>query len=96
MGGRQMSYKKHTSFMIEFISDFVNGEIERYFFDLDYSAYVIEHFPYMELEDAKFADKFAYAIDQTYERGSDLGLPDEEFRAEISKALDEWLGRKRY
>ena len=39
---------------------------------------------------------YTYAIDQTYERGSDLGLPDEEFRAEISKALDEWLGRKRY
>ena len=46
MGGRQMSYKKHTSFMIEFISDFLNGEIERYFFDLDYSAYVID-IPYM-------------------------------------------------
>jgi len=74
--------------MIEFISDFVNGEIERYFFDLDYSAYVIEHFPYMELEDAKFADKFAYTIDQTYERGSDLGLPDEEFRL---KYLRLWI-----
>jgi len=34
-----MNYKKHTAFMIDFISDFVNGEIERYFFDLDYSAY---------------------------------------------------------
>jgi hypothetical protein len=49
----------------------------------------------MKLEDARFADKFAYTIDQTYERGTDLGLTDEEFRAVISKALDEWLGKKK-
>jgi len=89
-----MNFKKHTAFMINFISDFVNGEIERYFFDLDYSAYVIEHFPHMELEDPKLTDKFAYTIDRAYERGTDLGLSDEEFRVEISNALDEWLGSK--
>jgi len=86
-----MKFKKHTSFMIDFISDFVNGEIERYFFDLDYSAYVIEHFPHMEIENGRFAEKFASTVDQTYERGTDLGLSDEEFRIEISKALNEWL-----
>jgi hypothetical protein len=90
-----MNFKKHTAFMIDFISDFVNGEIERYFFDLDYSAYVIEHFPHMERENAKFADKFANTIDRAYELGTDLGLPDEEFRVEISNALDEWLGRNK-
>ena len=87
-----MNYKRHTAFMIDFISDFVNGELERYFFDLDYSAYVIEHFPYMERENAIFADKFANTIDRVYERATDLGLPDEKFRLEISNALDEWLG----
>lgn len=89
-----MKFKKHTAFMIDFISDFVNDEIERYFFDLDYSAYVIEYFPYMELEDSKLADRFAYTIDQAYERGTDLGLSDDEFRVKISNALDEWLGKK--
>ena len=89
-----MKFKKHTAFMIDFISDFVNGEIDRYFFDLDYSAYVIEHFPHMDLEDSKLADKFAYTIDQAYERGNDLGLSDDEFRVKISKAFDEWLGKK--
>lgn len=89
-----MNYKKHTAFMIDFISDFVNGEIERYFFDLDYSAYVIEHFPHMEIEDGRLADKFAYTVDRAYERGTDLGLSDEEFRLEISNAFDEWLNRK--
>ena len=90
-----MKVGKHTTFMIDFISDYVNGELERYFFDLDYAAYVIEHFPHMEYENNKFADKFAYTIDRAYERGTDLGLSDEEFRIEISNALDEWLGRKK-
>jgi hypothetical protein len=90
-----MNFKKHTAFMIDFISDFVNGELDRYFFDLDYSAYVIEHFPHMELENSRLADKFAYTIDRAYERGTDLGLSDEEFRVEISNALDEWLERKK-
>jgi len=90
-----MKVGKHTAFMIDFVSDFVNGELERLFFDLDYSAYVIEHFPHMELENTRFADKFAYTIDRAYERGTDLGLSDEEFRIEISNALDEWLGRKK-
>ena len=89
-----MKVGKHTAFMIEFISDFVNGELERFFFDLDYSAYVIEHFPHMELENTRFADKFAYTIDRTYERETDRDLSDEEFRVEISNALDEWLGKK--
>ncbi len=86
-----MNFKKHTAFMIDFISDFVNGDLERYFFDLDYSAYVIEHFPHMELENSRFADRFAHTIDRAYERVADLGLSDEEFRNEISNALDEWL-----
>jgi len=90
-----MKVGKHTAFMIDFISDFVNGELERLFFDLDYSAYVIEHFPHMELENPRLADKFAYTIDRAYERGTDLGLSDEEFRVKISNALDEWLGRKK-
>ena len=89
-----MNYKKHTAFMIDFISDFVKGEIERFFFDLDYYAYVIEHFPHMERENARFAEKFAYTIDRAYDRGSDLCLLDEEFRVEISNARDEWLGKK--
>ncbi|MCR4436999.1 MAG: hypothetical protein QHH06_12665 [Clostridiales bacterium] len=90
-----MKVGKHTAFMIDFVSDFANGDLERYFFDLDYSAYVIEHFPHMELENSKFADRFAYTVDRAYERGTDLGLSDEEFRVQISNALDEWLGKKK-
>lgn len=92
MGRRLMNIGEQTTFMINFISDFINGELDRYFFDLDYSAYVIEHFPYMEFENSKLADRFAYTVDRAYERGTALGLSDEEFRAEMSNALNKWLG----
>lgn len=86
-----MKFGKHTAFMIEFISDFVNGKIERLFFDLDYSHYVIEHFPYMENENVRIARKFANTIDVAYERWTDSDLSDEAFREKISVALKEWL-----
>jgi hypothetical protein len=54
-----MKVGKHTKFMIDFISEFISGETDRYFFGLDYSAYVIEHFPYMEFENSELADRFA-------------------------------------
>ena len=46
----------------------------------------------MELKNAMFADQLDNTIDQVYEHGTDLDLPDEEFRIEIFNALDEWLG----
>jgi hypothetical protein len=90
-----MRVGKHTIFMIKFIMDFINGEIECYFFDLDYSAYVIEHFPHMEHENRELAERFADTVDQSYELGTSLGLSDEEFRMKIANAFNEWLGEKR-
>ncbi|UWG95924.1 hypothetical protein LPY66_13510 [Dehalobacter sp. DCM] len=48
-----MKVGKHTAFMIDFVSDFADGKISRYLFELDYSGYVIEHFPKMKKEDAR-------------------------------------------
>jgi predicted ATPase len=69
--------------------------VKVYFFDLDYSGYVIEHFPHMEHENSELAERFAYTVDQAYELGTSLGLSDEEFRMEIANAFNEWLGEKR-
>jgi predicted ATPase len=90
-----MKFKEHTEFMIDFISNFINGKTSRYFFDLDYCARVIEHFPYMERENSEIAERFADTVDEAYERASASCLSDEEFRIEISKAFDKWLGKKK-
>ena len=89
-----MKVGKHTIFMIKFITDFINGGIERYLFDIEYSGYVIEHFSYMQHENSKLAERFADTVDQAYELGTSLGLSDEEFRMEISNAFNEWLSGK--
>ncbi|AEV68238.1 hypothetical protein Clocl_1606 [Acetivibrio clariflavus DSM 19732] len=49
----------------------------------------------MEIEDSRLADRFANTIDRAYERGTSLRLSDEEFRIEISKAFEKWLGSKK-
>ena len=45
-----MKLKKHGAFLVNFVIDFANGDMSRFFFDLDYSGYVIEHFPEFERE----------------------------------------------
>ena len=86
-----MKVGKHTKFMINFIEEFINGEMDRFFFDLDYSAYAIEHFPHMKKENLALAERFSYIVDQAYEDGSDDGLSDEDFKMKIANALKEWL-----
>jgi predicted ATPase len=88
-----MKTGKHTIFMINFIKDFIEGEIDCYFFKMDYCAYVIEHFPHMEEENPRLADRFAETIDYAYEYGTKLKLSDDEFRTLISDAFDKWIGK---
>lgn len=89
-----MKIGKHTKFIIDFIKEFVNGEMDRFFFDLDYSAYVIEHFPYMEKENPILANRFACIVDPAYDDGKDEDLSDEDFRKKMINALNEWLGKE--
>ena len=82
-----MKIGKHTAFMLEFVEEFANGKMPRQFFDLDYSGYCIEHFPYMESENGKLARKFADTIDVAYDLGSERGMSDAAFRKQMRNAL---------
>ena len=61
-----MKLKKHGAFLVNFVIDFVNGDMSRFFFNLDYSGYVIEHFPEFEREHPRLSRGFADTIDLTY------------------------------
>jgi len=78
---------KHTAFMLEFVAEFANGEMSRQFFDLDYSGYCIEHFPYMQSENGKLARKFADTIDAAYDFGSEQNQSDKAFRKTMKDTL---------
>ena len=48
----------------------------------------------MENENPVLAERFANTVDYTYENIVDQELTDDEFRAKISAAFNEWLGKK--
>jgi hypothetical protein len=76
--------------MIDYVKDFIEGRIERWEFDLDYPAYIIEHFPRMERENPHLADCFACYID---ERGFEVGegLPDNKYKELIKKRFEQFM-----
>ncbi|MDD2600772.1 MAG: hypothetical protein PHO37_16380 [Kiritimatiellae bacterium] len=72
------------------VTEYVEGEIERWDFDLDYSGYVIEHFPAFQAETPRLSTRFANTIDRTYSYGA--ALSDDSFRKSMAYALDEFCG----
>lgn len=87
-----MKVGKHTAFMIDFVSDFADDNMSRYNFELDYSAYVIEHFPKMEREDYSLARKFANTVDCAVEYAEANNISDDDFRVAVNNALCDLLG----
>jgi predicted ATPase len=87
--------KKHTAFLINFVSDFADGNMSRDNFELDYSGYVIEHFPGMEREDKRLARKFANTIDVAYDYAQDHNITDDDYRILVNNALCDLLGKNK-
>ncbi len=92
MGGKYVKIGKHTAFLINFVSGFADGDISRDTFELDYSGYVIEHFPAMERENARLAQKFANIVDAKYEYAENRNISDDDFRILMNNALCDLLG----
>lgn len=75
---------------MNFVIDFANGDMSRREFDMDYSGYVVEHFPEFEKEHPRQYRRFADTIERTYSACS--WMTDEAFRDAIGDAVDEFLG----
>ena len=87
-----MKVGKHMAFMIDFASEFADGNISRDAFEMDYSGYVIEHFPMMEKENMRLARKFASTVDDAVEYAENHTIDDEDFRIMINNAICDLLG----
>lgn len=85
-----MKLKKHGAFLVNFVISFANGEMSRSEFDMNYSGYCIEHFPYFEREHPRLSRRFADTIDQAYDMCG--GMQDDAFIDAIGDAVDEFLG----
>ena len=87
-----MKLKPHGYFLVGFVTSFVNGEISRHEFDMDYSGYVIEYFPGFRKEHPRLASRFADTIDYAYDLGEHKS--DEDQRDAMDEALDDFFGNR--
>jgi len=89
-----MPRKSASKFMIEFVQEYLDGETERLFFDLDFNYYLNENYQKMEREDPDFAECFVFYI---AELGFDKshGLPDAEHKKLIRRQFNEFMAAKR-
>ena len=81
-----MKLNPHGYFLVNFVTSFVEGEMSRHEFDMDYSRYVIEHFSGFRKEHPRLASRFA----------DDLGehKSDDDLRASMADALDDFFGNR--
>ena len=87
-----MKLKPHGYFLVSFVTSFVDGEISRHEFDMDYSGYVIEHFPGFRKEHPRLASRFADTIDFAYDLGEHKS--DEDLRYAMDEALADFFGNR--
>ena len=85
-----MKLGKHGKFLYDFAGAYIEEKIDRSEFDLDYSGYVIEHFPGFKRESPSLAARFASTVDLAYQ--SCGWMEDDYFYDAIADALDEFLG----
>ena len=79
-----MPQKTGTAFMVEFVQEYLSGEMNRTGFELDFNHYLIENYPKMGKENAELADCFYfYLAEQGCDKG--LGLGDDEHKELIQE-----------
>ena len=65
--------KKGLEFMMEYVQDYLDGENERLFFDLDFAFYLTENYPAMERRDPEMAEGFVfYLLEEGMDRARSL------------------------
>lgn len=84
-----MAKKKSIEFMTDFVKRYLNGDMERLFFDLDFNHYLIQHYERMEREDSEMAGCFAfYLADEGIDRTE--GLSDAQHKRLIRRQFKEF------
>ena len=84
-----MARKSNTQLMFDFVTEYLDGDMERMFFDLDFNHYLIQYYPAMERQDSEMAECFVFYL---AERGVDVSehLSDEQHRQLIQRQWDQF------
>ena len=83
-----------TKFMMSFVQEYLDGDMDRLGFELDFNHYLIENYPKMELEYNDLAEYFYFCLgEQGHDKGS--GLSDDEHKELIRQQFDEFKAAMR-
>ncbi len=88
-----MPKNKSVEFMVAFVQEYLNGETERYFFDMDFNHYLIKHYRTMERYDPDLAQCFVfYLSEEGVDRSEDLsdGEHKKLIRRQFKKFMAAW------
>ena len=89
-----MPRKSALERMIAFVQEYLNGEMDRMDFDLDFDSILTENYPIMERANRDIAECFVFYL---AEEGSDLAvsLDDKEHKKLIRKQFNEFKAAMR-
>ena len=80
----------NIDFMMAYVSDFLEGRMKRWEFDIDFDHHIITRFAKMERENPEFAEAFGYYISTCgVDRGD--GLSDAAYKKLIREQYEELL-----
>jgi len=84
-----MAKKSGLKFMMEFVQKYLDGEMDRLGFDLDFNHYLMEHYPKMERRCGELADCFYfYLAEEGYNQVQ--GLSNAAHKKKIGRQFDEF------
>ena len=86
-----MKLKPHGRFLVSYVTQFVNGDIERKDFDQNYVRYFNEHILHFGKEHPRLSRRFVSTVGTAYDLGHDL--TDEALRRLLSQALQMFSGK---
>jgi hypothetical protein len=82
--------KSGMKIMIDYVKEYLNGELSRMEFDMDFSYNLMEHYPKMERENAELAECFNYYIaEQGFDKA--MGLKNADHKELIRRQFDRFM-----
>jgi len=89
-----MPKKSGSAFMMNFVQEYLDGDMDRLGWDLDFNHYLIEHYPKMVRENIDLAECFNfYLAEQGFDQGA--SLPDDKHKKLIRKQFNEFKAAMR-
>ena len=85
-----MTKKSGLGFMMAFVQGYLDGNMDRLSFDLDFEHYLTKNFPKMEREGGELADCFAFYLSEEGVDRAD-GISDSAHKKLIKKQFGEFM-----